>query len=124
MVGLLGTWNFPRSTEITIVMIYLWMFIYSHLYLDLAPLFIPRPFHPCSQRVKEIRSFVTQQLDLALVQALDPVVAFATSALAVLTPQQEVLHHGSAKEEQDQVGEYYSVTGVVVWLIIIAVDVR
>jgi hypothetical protein len=101
------------------------MFIYFYSYLDLAPLpSTPiRLSHRFSQRVNEIRSFVTQQFDLAMLQALDPVVAFTASALAVLTSQQEVLHHGSTKEEQDQIAEYYSVAGVVFWLIIIAVDV-
>jgi hypothetical protein len=101
------------------------MFIYSHSYLDLAPLpSTPiRLSHRYSQRVNEIRSFVTQQLDLAMLQAFDPVVAFTASALGILTSQQEVLHHGSTKEEQNQVAENYSVAGVVFWLIIIAVDV-
>ena len=58
-----------------------------------------------------------------MLQAFDPVVAFTASALGILTSQQEVLHHGSTKEEQNQVAEHYSVAGIVFWLIIIAVDV-
>lgn len=115
--------NLDSTAEITIVMIYAYIFPLisrSASPLPSTPIWLS---HRCSQRVNEIRSFITQQLDLVLVQALDPVVAFAASALAVLTPQQEVLHHGSTKEEQYQVAEYYSVTGVVFWLVMIAVDV-
>ena len=99
------------------------MFIYFPSYLGLAPLLLAHPSHRSSQSVNEIRSFVTQQLNLTLVQALNPVVAFATSALGILTSQQDVLQHGSTKEEQDKVAEYYSVAGVVFRLIIVAVDV-
>jgi hypothetical protein len=64
-----------------------------------------------SQRVHEIRAFITQQLNLTVIQPFDPLITLSATALAVLATQQQILHDRATKEEQDQIAHHHTVAG-------------
>lgn len=76
-----------------------------------------------SQSVHEIRAFITQQLNLTVIQSLDPLITLAATALGVLATQQQILHDRATEQEQDQVAQNNAVTRVVAGLILVAVDI-
>lgn len=71
--------------------------------------------------VEEVGSLVSQHSDLSIVLAFDPVIALAFSSLLVLGFEKEVCHQASAEQEEGQVCQHYSVTKVVLWLVLCSV---
>jgi hypothetical protein len=71
--------------------------------------------------VEEVRSLVTQHSNLCIVLAFDPVIALSGLSLLVLGFQQKVCHQASAEQEERQVCQHYSVTEVVLWLVLCSV---
>lgn len=71
----------------------------SKLYISLV--FIDHEHISRSRRVNEIRSLISKKLDLTAVQSLNPMIPISPQALTVLHSEEQILHQGTTKLEQD-----------------------
>lgn len=76
-----------------------------------------------SGHVQEIRTLVTQRLDLRLVLAFDPVIPLSGPPLFILGLERKVRRQTAEEEEQRHVRQHDAVAEVVFRLVFCAVDV-
>lgn len=82
-----------------------------------------RTFTSRSHSVDEIWALVTQQLNLTVVLALNPMITLALLPFLVLADEQEVCNDAPNAQEERQVSEYHAVTRSVLWRVFLHVDV-
>jgi hypothetical protein len=77
-----------------------------------------------SQRVDEVRPFVTQLVNLVLRLTFNPVVSFATSSLRILAPEQDILLHAATEQEHGFIAKDRPMARLETWSILGSVDIR
>jgi hypothetical protein len=84
---------------------------------------ISTAFQP-SNGVDEVWPLVTKLRNFLPALALDLIVPLTIQSLRILSSKQQMSHETSSDQEDNQIPQYYSMTGQISWLVGCTVDVR